>query len=67
MANPAGAAHSSSLDDQAIAVANSLHDELHLLVDEIRLEFGNKVAVRSYVALIQECRSILDDLRGKQP
>ena len=51
-----------SLDEQSIDVANTLHDELHLTIDQIRMDVSPKAAVLVYVELINQAKRMLANL-----
>lgn len=51
-----------SLEEQAISVANTLHDELHLTIDQIRMDVSPKAAVLVYVELINQAKKMLANM-----
>ncbi len=53
-----------SLDEQAIEVSNNLHDELHITIDQIRMDVSPKAAVLVYVELINQAKRMLANLQG---
>jgi len=54
-----------NVEEQAIEVSNQLHDELHLTIDEIRMEISPKAAVLVYVELINMAQRMLRNMRGE--
>ena len=53
-----------SLEEQALDVSNDLHDELHLVIDQIRMDVSPKVAVLVYVELINQAKRMLRNMQG---
>lgn len=53
-----------SLDEQAIEVSNNLHDELHITIDQIRMDVSPDAAVLVYVQLINQAKRMLMEYRG---
>ena len=54
-----------SVNEQALEVSNELHDELHLIIDQIRMDISPKVAVLVYVELIHQARRMLRNMQGE--